>query len=240
VFPPDVDDIRPWFWAGYRTGVRYTVVLDTSERMDIQRVEHACRKQGRKAWRSGFRFERCINMNDVIGCLASSERRQGFSYRLSARALECARSLLGDDAFRVYVAYAPDGRAASARVVLAIPGCTALDWVAGTNTALLSSGVTQGLIHHVVDDCRAAGCRTFDFCGANIRSVAASKEEWGGVLKPCFTIEEANPFRYCRTWFRSRARAFLASRDRLGPRSHETAAVTGHATSSVIRGADEP
>jgi hypothetical protein len=55
----------------------------------------------------------------------------------------CAARRVGDNAFRAYVAYAPDGTPAGGRIVLHHRGWQAVDWIAGTRKEYLQSGATQ-------------------------------------------------------------------------------------------------
>ena len=59
----------------------------------------------------------------------------------------------------------------------------------GTQRAELASGAVPLLISYAFEDLSAAGARAFDWEGANIPSIAAAKERWGGRLETWFTVE---------------------------------------------------
>lgn len=185
--PPEVGDARPWQWAGFRVEVRYTFYTDLP--YDDSLLDPSVRRQIAKCERSGFRWERARDLRDVYTCLAESETRQGFSYRLDLDDLELAQDLLGPDALRAYVCFAPDGEPASARVTLHQPGARALEWVNGNRAAYLNSGSAQFLLRHVLDDLAAAGATGFDFIGATLPTVAASKATWGASLAPFYAVD---------------------------------------------------
>lgn len=185
-FPPEVSDLRPFQWKGFNIGVRYTFHLNLP--VPEEQIDHAVRKQIRKALRSGFECRPAVSSQDVISCLLDTENRQGFSHGLSTGDIDMARDILGEEYFRVYGCYAPNGGIASARIVLHFPGCRAIDWVAGTKREFLNSGATQAVIAYALNDLAEVGARSFDFAGANIPNVAAAKVTWGGRLVPFYTI----------------------------------------------------
>lgn len=189
-FPPEISDVREFQWKGYLVEVRYTFLLDLP--YDVSRADHAVQKQIAKARRMGYRCEQTRAFDDIFLCLRETERRQNFNHGLNADDFRLATELLGDDVFRCYACYAPDGEIASARIVLRHPDGHVLDWVAGTVGKHLTNGVTQLLISFVFDDLGKSGGSSFDYCGANIKAVAASKATWGGRLQPYYAISAPN------------------------------------------------
>lgn len=185
--PPEVTDVRPWQWAGFQVSVRYTFYNEFP--WNIQHIDPAVRRKIKQAHQAGYRCERSSNLQHALDCLKETERRQGFRDDFSVGDLEKLRELLGDEYFRTYVCYAPDGEPASTRLILHSPRSRAIDWMVGTRTKHLPSGATQLLIQHVLDDLQAAGASGFDFEGANIPSVAASKMNWGGQLVPWYIVD---------------------------------------------------
>jgi len=190
---PGINDLREWQWSGFPVSVKYTYVFRLPHA--IESADSAVRKQISKANSAGFRCCRPADLSDVVQCLADTERRQGFEYDITIDDLVLAGKLLGEDCLRVYGCYAPNGRVASARVVLLHPEGYAVDWLAGTKTDDLRSGATQFLFQFVLDDLSESGSRLFDHCGANLRSVSAAKATWGGELVSYYTVRQPN-FRY--------------------------------------------
>lgn len=184
--PPEVTDMRAWQWRGFIAEPRYTFYLHIP--LILSDVDHQVRKQVNKARKAGFEFGRTRDFRKVIECLSSTESRQGFSYGLNHGDLSRLESLLGEDGFRCYAAIAPNGEMASTRIVLKGSGAKAIDWVAGTMSVHLSSGVTQYLISSVLEDLALSAVTTFDYAGANLPSVERAKSTWGGDLKPYFAL----------------------------------------------------
>jgi hypothetical protein len=185
-FPPSVRDLRAWTWHGFRVGVRYTLIqeLPVSE----VSVDPAMRRRARRAARAGYRCERTDRYADVLACLSDTEERQRFRYGLTLEDLRVLHAALGDG-FRTYICYDPLGNPAAARLVLHSPDGEAIDWVNGIQRAELASGAAPMLILHVLDDLAGAGAHTLDWEGANIPSIAAAKERWGGRIETWFTVE---------------------------------------------------
>jgi hypothetical protein len=191
-FPPEVVDIRQWQWQGFVGEVRYTFYIELPYNIEI--ADYSERKQIKKAERNGFTCEVATKQTlfEVIECLAETEARQNFSYRLTIRDLEIALELLGEDTFRVYLCRASSGAVASARIVISAPGMRSIDWVAGTKHKFLNSGATQYLIWCILNDISQQGAIGFDFCGANLPTVSAAKADWGGTLTPYYVVRPFN------------------------------------------------
>ena len=201
--PPEVCDIRPWQWAGFQAGIRYTYFIDLP--FNVELTNKGIGTQVRKAEKLGFRCARTTNMSDVMACLRDTETRQGFSYGLSTADLELASQLLGEEHFRAYVCYAPEGQVASASVLLHQTGAPAIGWLGGTRTAYLGDGLNQLVETFIIGDIEAGGASGYDLCGANLPSIAATKANWGARLLPYYSIESYSVRRLAKwtlNWWR--------------------------------------
>lgn len=178
--PPQIRDMRPWHWAGFRTDVLYTYcsALPYDEALMLPQV----RRLIRKAVEQGFTCERVSRLEDVQTCLLATERRKRFAHRVAIEDLYMLQRALGDDAFRAYLCRSADGRAVSASIELLQPDGRAVGWLAGTQAEFLGTGAAQLLQLHVLQDLLAAGATEYDWGGANHPSVAAAKAQWGGTL----------------------------------------------------------
>jgi hypothetical protein len=185
LLPAEVTDVRAWQWAEYPVLLRYTYFLDFP--YELQAVDRSVRNRCNHAARE-YTCRRADNMNDVVHCLKGTTERHHLPSRLSGFDLERAVELMGDS-FRAYVCYGPNAVPVSTQIALFAPGARALDWLAGTDSAYLTSGVAQLLTLYMLDDLQAAGASGIDFVGANVRGVAIAKSKWGGSLVPFFRIE---------------------------------------------------
>lgn len=194
--PPDVTDVRPWMWAGFRIEVLYTYCVDLPYDETLMRPQ--IRRSMTRAAKAGYTCARVTNLNEVYSCLAETQERQGFDLGISAEDLTQAQRAMGADMFRAYVAYSPEGEAVSATVELHEPGGTAVGWLAGTKHEHLRTGVSQLLHGYIMDDLAAAGATSYDFAGANLPSVAQSKVQWGATLKPFYRVEAGTVTEFAR------------------------------------------
>lgn len=180
--PPEFTDLRPFMWAGFTLGLRYTFLVDFP--YDESQMDSAVRKQIAKTTATGFVCRRATNADvpAIIECIRQTEQRQGFSYNVTEAVFDKGLEIVGEDKFRVYVANAPNGSVASIRVVLHAADGMAIDWIAATATEHLKSGATQALIQFALVDLQASGAKSFDFAGAGLPAVSAAKACWGGRL----------------------------------------------------------
>jgi len=197
VLPPEIIDSRPWQWAGFRVGVKYTFYIDFPFTLD--HAYNSIRTNVRKAVKAGYFCDKTTDMQDVYGCLKDTEVRKGFEHQLSLHDLELATELLGDEQLRSYVCYSPTGEPASSCVVLHTPGGRSLYWIAGTKTAHLASKATQLMINFVLEDLQSSGAVGVDLVVANIPSVAFMKANWGGRLMPYYVVD-AYTLKHLAAW----------------------------------------
>lgn len=186
VFQSSVRDLRPLAWRGFRIGVSYTLTQDLP--IPDAHIDPDIRRRVRRANEAGYRCERTDRFEDVVACISETEARQRFRYGLTATDLATLASTMGD-AFRAYVCYSATGIPVAAQVLLHQESGQAIDWVNGTARDELASGATQLLAKFSLGDVLGAGAASIDWEGANIPSVSASKERWGGQVEPWFTIE---------------------------------------------------
>lgn len=184
---PGLTDLRPWQWTGFQVGVRYTFRIDLPHSPD--QFSSTVRRDINRARKAGYTVERTVDLHQVRALLAESEERQNFQYGLPLEALFLAREVMGDDLFRCYICYAPNGEPAAAEIVLVKRGGEALGWVIGTANDHLRSGATQLLDADLIAALAADGVTCYDFLGANLPTVAAAKVTWGATLVPYYTID---------------------------------------------------
>jgi hypothetical protein len=185
---PNVLDVRPMQWGGYAASVRYTYAISLPD--DASTRAAAVRKNINKAVRLGYTTVASTDYEAVVRCLESTEQRQGFSYGITAEDLARLEHTMAPGTLKTYLTRDGEGNLASSRVVLAKPGGTALDLLAGTYEEHLRHGATQITIGHALSDLSASGSLRFDYGGANIRNVAAAKMDWGCDLVPFYSISQ--------------------------------------------------
>lgn len=209
--PPAATDARPWRWAGFSVTVKYTYHLDLP--YDAAGASQSLRRNIRSALKSGYRVDLTTDLAAVHGCLLETQTRKGFRGQLSLTEMNLARDLLGDEHFRPFVCYSPDGEPVSAAVMLTVKDGWALFWAGGTKAAHLSSGAPQLLKDVAIRDAMAAGAAAFDLAGANVPSVAAAKSGFHPRLVPYYSISGYGLDRLAR-WVRDWRNFRLTARER--------------------------
>jgi hypothetical protein len=184
---PGLSDVRPWQWRGLIAVAAYTLVVPLDPRpAPSRRISRAVAT----AEQAGYSCVAGPPLDEAVACLRATERRQGFRYPVSDTELRDVLASLGPEHLRVYGAYDRIGDMASARFVLHRAGADAIDWMAGTRGEDLKAGAASLLIRFVLDDLHTAGANAFDFGGANLQSIAASKALWHGALTPTWVIQQ--------------------------------------------------
>lgn len=188
VFPPDIQDIRPWKWSNYIVDVHYTYCLKLPYRRET--LDSSVRRKIIKAQERGYVCRIADKMSDVYECLVETEGRKGFSHRLTTENLELGRKMLGDEILRPYVCYSEQGEPVSASIELILNRNLAVGLMLGTKSEHLQHGATQLITEFMLNDLSALGVKNYDFVGANIPTVAYSKSQWGTELTPYYTVRK--------------------------------------------------
>lgn len=179
--PPELSDSRPLDWGGNPTIRAYTYVIEFP--FSVGNASSAIRNKVRKAQSRGYRVERSEDWWSIARCLECTAKRQGFQSPVSASQLARGQQMMGDDFFRGYLVLDSRGKPASGGVRLHKPGGIAVDLLQGADQAAQANGVNQLMYSFVLSELQSAGAMAFDFCGANIPSVAQAKSEWGAALR---------------------------------------------------------
>jgi hypothetical protein len=192
--PPELTDMRPFSWRGCLPLPRYTYYLDPAALGDSDSWSRRVRRCIKTAQDEGYTVERNHDLDAVDYNLRSTEQRQAFDYSVSKEMLREGEEALGGEAFRLYNGYDENHQPACSIVVLYRAGAVVQDWLAGTSSEHLQSGVTQLVRETLFADLKRLEIAGFDFCGANIPPVAAAKSEFGGTLTPFYQVEPRRPY----------------------------------------------
>ena len=172
------DDLRPYLWAGWTATPRATYRLDLGGNL---RAGYS--SSVRRALRSEADAFEIIEDDalapQAVGLMAASYRRGGADLGLDERAVaELADALSEAGLARTFAARR--GGSVEAAVTVATDGRTAFYWIAGGRPG----PAMTVLVDHVLGRLASDGVGTFDFCGANVPSIAEFKRRFGPVLAP--------------------------------------------------------
>ena len=190
--PPTFSDIRPFQWAGWTAQPRYTFLIDLP--FSLENSEKSIRKNIKTAQNGKF-IEYILNSTDVDGimrCIEETEGRQNFKYKFTRDEYLLLISQYSD-VMKFYGVKDGNGELVAFRSLLIEQNGIALDMIAATRTDYLKLGVTQQLIDFALADAwDTYKCVQFDFCGANIKTVAKAKSKWGGRLTTYYVVKKPN------------------------------------------------
>lgn len=188
ILSSNVDDVRSFTWAGFSSAPLYTYYIDIQnykEQADARVLKHAKKAEGK-----GYYLERTQNFDLVQKCLTASEQRKGFSHVINTKGLKLLNEYMSPDYLHCYIVKNSMHEAVGARVLVVDGGEKVLAWSAGIDSLALKDGVNHFMIEKLLDIYSKQGYKVFDFVGANIPSVAAMKEAWGGKLVVYYTLRQ--------------------------------------------------
>jgi hypothetical protein len=197
--PPEVEDVRPWQWLGYRAAVHYTFFIDFPYSLD--QAGKAIQEQVEKTIWAGCACGRTEQTSEASRSIQEINQALGIRAKgFSQRELDTALRIVGPEHYRLYICHTQDGSVASVLIVLHEPGCRAIALYFGTRSQYLDMGLARLLLVRVLDDLWLAGATGFDFGGAFPSSIARSNEPLEGRLMPYYGLEEYNMYRFAQ-WF---------------------------------------
>jgi hypothetical protein len=187
-FTPNIFDVRMFQWYGYVVEPRYTYYIDFP--LDVLQVSSEVRRRIAKCTKNNFIFEKTNNLSDVFHCIVDTAKRKNLNFYLTLDDLKVVAQLIGEEHFRTYVSYTPQGRPASASIMLHYPGCRTFYWIAGTVKEQLDTGVSQFTLRNTFEDLHKAGSTGVDFGAATSAELDHYKNDWGGQLVSYYMVME--------------------------------------------------
>jgi hypothetical protein len=186
---PGLADVRPFVWQDFRARVLYTYRVELGG-FGTETVHRSIRKQIAKAEREGVRIEPSEDPTDLLRLVQMSFKKREMAVPYSTRYLEVLFAELREEGIaRLYYARDSRGRAISGRVVLTSDDVV-YDWVAGADPDYYETGATPFLVYSLMERSRE-GYRIFDLMGANTRSIAVFKSNFGGAITPYHLTDKA-------------------------------------------------
>src|SRR5262249_21833640 len=145
----------------------------------------------RKATEAGTKLVGEWDLDALWRVFAETQGRQGFGVRLTRESFSrLAQSLHDGGLARMEIAVAANGEPAAGHIVLQVPGATAAyQWVAGTHSGHLKSGVSAWQTVESAAELGRRGVRSWDLCGADLASVARFKSDLGADLVVYYQVD---------------------------------------------------
>jgi hypothetical protein len=213
---PELVDVRPLQWDGWRVDVRYTLLVDLrgGESAALARMGKSLRKQARRAERAGYAAAVAGDEASLAEFGRQHEAvylRQGLRAPLAAEALAAwCRRLLGGGHGALYCARDPEGRFATGTLV--VWDRRRAYWLLGATDPERRGAGANALLHLTMVRELSGRFEEVDAVGANTPHVASYKRAYHGTLAPYYATERT-PSRLFRAaswaralWWRVRAR----------------------------------
>ena len=185
-FPPGYADGRWFQWLGFDVTFKYTFV--THLPYSDEELDASVRNKIKKAQKMNYTTERSGNWHEILYCLRKTADYKGFDTLLSEHTLARCSEIVGGGMLLAHVAKTAEGTPVSAQVKLAMPDGVCADLWAGTDREHINSGVNQLIYYDSLRDVISTGTKYFNYCGANMESVARAKAAWGFPLVPYITL----------------------------------------------------
>jgi hypothetical protein len=202
---PALKGIRSFQWLGFNCQPRYTYLhnLTKHQEQTLPR-DSSLRNKIRKAKRNQIKIKAKNDFSLFWSLYEKTFKRQKFLPPFSKNDfLYLTREYEKSGLIKMFVARNKRKKAIAARIEVEDKPFVC-DWIAGADPELLGSGGNQLLMWEILNYYSKNGYQTFDFCGADIPSVAKYKASFGGKLIQYFNIEK-----YC-SW---KAKIYKANKD---------------------------
>jgi hypothetical protein len=184
---PSIEDIRAWQWSGWNIIPNYTYIVDLTSSC---RPSSSFKKHYAKCEKSECQLSFSWDLKLFWSTVESMLRRQATKIGFSKETFfVLAETLHTSGMAWMATALNKEGLPLASRIELSLDGTeTVFDWVAGSSSDHLSSGVNSWLLMKLRDECQRRGYKHWNLCGANVESVAAFKSGIGGQLTHAFTV----------------------------------------------------
>lgn len=188
---PFISDIRSFNWLGWRTQVLYTYHVDLAK-ADFSALPKERRKLIRKAENSGVIIERFDDFSVAHNLLAKTFRKKGVSlplssWQLSQICLRCADNVV------LFVAKTHDGKVVACSILIVdFKRRVANSILSGFDYAYQDTEATSLIKWKCIEYFKSNGFVILDLVGAENKSIANFKAEFGGDLVPYYQISKVS------------------------------------------------
>ena len=188
LLPPAHTDARPLAWAGWTLATRYTYVSELP--VDPDHWSTNLKRTLKKSEADYSVDEDSRHIAAAARLMRGALERAGRRFRVTDdTTARIAGAMVDAGLARVFGAVAVGGTEAEAALVAAHDGRTAYYWIVGGEPG----PATTLLLAHALPALAAGGVAAFDWCGANLASVAEFKRKFGPTLVQVVRARQAAP-----------------------------------------------
>jgi lipid II:glycine glycyltransferase (peptidoglycan interpeptide bridge formation enzyme) len=188
---PIFKDARLFQWLDFNCSPRYNYFHDLEKHRDENLPKnYSLRNKINKAKRNGIKIEQNNDFQLFWSLYEKTFKKQKFLPPFSKeKFLNLTKEYDNSGLIRMFLAKTQKGEPIAARIEVEDKPFI-YDWLAGANPALLNSGGNQLLMWEILNYYSKQEFKNFDFCGADIPSVASFKGSFGGDLVQYFQIKK--------------------------------------------------
>ena len=192
-------DIRGFQWTNYEVDIRYTATLDLTM-FNLNSIDRSEKKQIKKAEKEMMRNEPCDDIEIMYNLWHKTFDRQNLKVPTSLSQIRYLyETIKSKNAGQGFVTFDKEGNPASFRICLWNNANRVYDWIAGADPNYFKIGASVFHLYSTLAYLKENGFLNFDFCGANIESIANFKLAFGARLTPYYCLRNS-PFYYKATY----------------------------------------
>lgn len=192
--PPEITDLQPFIWEGWRIGLRYTYRIGVSDLpVVLEKMDATRRRNLRSAEKEGLLIDQGDNFAQIIALSEKTFERQGLVAEFNQTAHNLNSTLQNVGRCRGFLARDTSGRALGG-VWIVWDEKRAYYMVGGYDESSSSSNAVACAMWHAIRFTSIElKLREFDFEGSMIPAVERFFRKFGGELLPTYTVEWRRP-----------------------------------------------
>ncbi|MBI1265872.1 MAG: hypothetical protein GC193_00430 [Cryomorphaceae bacterium] len=179
-FPPEITDVQPFIWGGFKSAVKYTYRFHFSDDEVLSRISSKRRNLIRSAEKDGVVVEKC-GLKELLTGLHFSGQSKGFAVNDEAIAKILTTG----------VAYKATANGETIASALFVDDEKSRYYLFGGADRNANGGALSAIIYRSMCEAEMKGLKIFDFEGSMIPGVELFFRSFGGNLTPYFTISKA-------------------------------------------------
>ncbi|MFN3135573.1 MAG: hypothetical protein ACK44H_08395 [Candidatus Kryptonium sp.] len=183
-----IDDIRQFKWLGYKIKPRHTFILNIESTEKLwDGLSNSLKRKIKDAQEKGFRLIKTTSVDVLAQQQILSFEKNGGKFFLNFNELKkLLEKLVQRKLLTIYHLVDKNDQVISSRGI-SIWNSKAYDVVAGTIGKEIDNA-SHFLVWKILEDLSSNDVKEFDFCGADIESVAFFKTQFGGEIKISFEV----------------------------------------------------
>lgn len=186
-----IDDVRQFKWLGYKIKPRHTFILNIESIEKLwDGLSNSLKRKIKDAQEQGFKLVKTTSVDELAQQQILSFERTGGRFFLNfAELKQLLEKLAQKNLLKIYHLVDKNDQVIASRGISIWNG-KAYDIVAGTIGKEIDNA-SHFLVWKILEDLSSNNVKEFDFCGADIESVAFFKTQFGGEIKISFEVSYA-------------------------------------------------